>query len=126
MDPTTFRLFSGATKALPTNVNEVILFFTASNNPAYGTQQAVLSWSVHESFSVTLNNGIGSVSNSSNLSVRHGNNSTVTYTLTASAGSSTFSASVNVRFGYCVTTYECLEYQWDECVRAGNVTRCYY
>lgn len=106
MDPTTFRLYSGSL-TVPLTASEVIYSFTASNNPAYGTQPAALNWSVHPAFSVTLNNGIGAVANSSTLSVRHGNNTTITYTLTASLGSNTFTSSINVRFGYCTYTYGC-------------------
>lgn len=130
MDPTTFRLYSGATFTEPLTAAEVIYSFTASNNPAYGTQAAVLNWSVHPAFSVTLNNGIGAVSNSSSLSVRHGDNTTITYTLTASIGIDAFTSSINVRFGYCVVTSGCDSEGIDmrgQCRgEAITITTCYY
>lgn len=132
MDPSTYRLFSGSGLA-PLTFSEVIFSFTASNNPAYGEQQAVLTWSVNSLYSVTLNNGIGSVSNNSSLSVRHGNNQTITYALTATLGSSIFTSSVNVRFGYCNPVYSCAAYSVADafspavCVEYyQSSTTCYY
>jgi len=107
MDPSTYRLFSGSGLLAPLTFSEVIFSFTASNTPAYGEQQAVLTWSVNSAYSVTLNNGIGSVPNTSSLPVRHGNNQTISYVLTATLGSSIFNSSVDVRFGYCENVYDC-------------------
>lgn len=129
MDPSTYRLFSGSGLA-PLTFSEVIFSFTASNTPAYGEQEAVLTWSVNSGYSVTLNNNIGSVPNTSSLSVRHGNNQTITYQLTATLGSSIFTSSVDVRFGYCINkVYACNGYWWREmCIGTMVLVSadCYY
>ena len=79
MDPTTFRLLSGAAaEAAP----PVEITFTASTYYLQGNQTSYLSWGVLNSSSVSINQGIGSVAATGSAGVNV-NGQTVTYTLTA-------------------------------------------
>lgn len=93
MDPTTFRLMSGAT-APPVEIT----FTTNNYNPeANGT--STLSWSVLNSTSVSINEGIGSVADSGSIG-QSGIGVTRTYTLTAMGiNGITYTSSITISWG---------------------------
>ena len=101
MDPTTFRMMSGATGSPP----PVEITFAASNYyPAHNTS-TTLSWSVLNAASVSIDQGIGSVATNSSTTVS-GSGVTRTYTLSAVGLDGTnYSASLTVVWGarpsYC-------------------------
>jgi len=76
MDPTTFRMMSGAT-APPVQIT-----FTADNNNPAANTNVTLTWSVLNATSVSIDQGIGTVAASSSTQ-QSGNNVTRYYTLTA-------------------------------------------
>lgn len=76
MDPTTFRMMSGAT-APPVQIT-----FTANSYNVSANETSTLSWNVLNSTSVSIDQGIGSVA-ASGSNGQSGNNVTRTYTLTA-------------------------------------------
>ena len=76
MDPTTFRMMSGAT-AQPVQIT-----FTASTYYPAGNTSTTLTWNVINALSVSINQGIGAVTHTSSTT-QTANNVTRTYTLSA-------------------------------------------
>lgn len=79
MDPTTFRLLSGAAEGPPPPAQ---ITFTASTYYLQYGLTSNLSWNVLNSTSVSINQGIGSVAATGSAGVT-GSGQTITYTLTA-------------------------------------------
>ena len=84
---------------LDTNQNSApsITSFTASPSSVTPGQTSTLSWSVSGATSLTLDNGIGSVTGSSSRTVSPGSTTTYTLTATNSTGSVTAKATVTVQ-----------------------------
>lgn len=101
MDPTTFRMMSGAT-APP-----VLIAFTASTYYPDGNASTTLSWQVDNALSVSINQGIGAVANPSSTT-QTGNDVTRTYTLSAvGLNGITYSSSLTIYWAYALT---CMTY----------------
>ena len=80
MDPTSFRMMSGAHAIPPLEAT-----FTANNSNPNGDGSSTLSWDVQYASSVSLNQGIGTVA-STGSTTSPADNVTRTYTLTAVDG----------------------------------------
>ena len=97
MDPTTQRIFSSSSGYLD---NPTVSITGVSNPPPGpgGSGSGVITWSSNDVTSLNINQGIGSVANSGNLTV-FGNGTTVTYTITGTTSSGgTLTSSTTITF----------------------------